>query len=64
MGGTSILLNANNPSERYWTSTDINGYGGHSPATIYLSTGSTYYDWSGTLTHKTASQYVRAFINY
>ena len=64
VGGTSILLNANNPSERYWTSTDINGYGGHSPATIYLSTGSTYYDWSGTLTHKTASQYVRAFINY
>ena len=65
VGGTSILLNDNSPLERYWTSTDLNGGGGHAPATTYLSTHNTYYDWNGgAAQHKTTFQYVRAFINY
>ena len=65
-GGTSILLSSNVASDVYWTSTDINGYGGNAPGTVALNSGSnsTAYWFSGMNFYKTKNQNVRAFINY
>lgn len=65
-GGTSILLSSNVASDVYWTSTDINGFGGHAPGTVALNSGSNYaaYWSSGMNFYKTKNQNVRAFINY
>lgn len=64
-GGASLLLN-NNTLDCYWTSTDINGYGGYMPGAVGLYLNSnTFYIYSSSTTHdKMKYQYARAFINY